>query len=217
MAPDDAMSPSRDRWDHLWHRLGGRADDGDHAWTLLYDAYGAPARAYHTWVHLDETLRELDLAGSFATHPDEVEAALWFHDVVYEPLGADNEGRSADLARETLLRGGIPAVRAERVAALIGATRHQATPEAPDAALVADADLAILAAAPARFDAYESGIRQEYRDVPEEVFRRERGRILQALLDREWIYGTQPFRVRYEGGARANLVRSLARLGATSP
>ena len=82
----------------------------------------------------------------------------------------------------------------------------------PDARLLVDIDLAILGAAPERFDEYEVQVRQEYAWVPGPLFRRKRREILQGFLDRPCIYTTEPFRTRFELQARSNLQRSVARL-----
>jgi predicted metal-dependent HD superfamily phosphohydrolase len=95
---------------------------------------------------------------------------------------------------------------------LVMATRHDARPATPDAALVVDIDLAILGAEAERFDEYEVQVRQEYAWVPGPLFRRKRRAILEGLLARPGIYATAWFHPRFEARARANLRRSLARL-----
>jgi hypothetical protein len=49
------------------------------------------------------------------------------------------------------------------------------------------------------------------------VFRRERRKILEHILARERIYGTQRMRESHEARARANLTRSLAALARRKP
>jgi predicted metal-dependent HD superfamily phosphohydrolase len=143
--------------------------------------------------------------------PAESELAVWLHDVVYDPRATDNEERSADLAEGLLVAGGVAAAVAA-VRALILATRHAAPPEEHDARYVVDADLAILGADPAAFDRYEAQVRREYAHVPDAEWRERRPRVLRRFLDRERIYQTPEF-ARLEAPARANLARSLLRLG----
>jgi predicted metal-dependent HD superfamily phosphohydrolase len=159
----------------------------------------------------------LDGARHLAQRPDEVEAALWLHDVVYDPHARDNEAQSARWAMDRLQAAGVPVERAQYVGDLILATRHdEASPRSnalPDAVLVADIDLAILGAKREQYDRYEVQIRQEYDWVPEDAFREGRADVLRRFLQRATIFQTALFQARYEDRARANLRRSLRQLG----
>ena len=198
--------PSLLRWHELWERLGGRPADG--LYEELIGRYQEPHRKYHTPRHLDECFAHLDAARTLAEHAAEVELALWFHDAVYDTRRQDNEEKSADWARRV-----CPAEAADRVHALILATRHDAVPSGRDAELLVDIDLSILGAAPERFDEYELQVREEYAWVPGFVFRRKRAEILEGFLARPAIFGTEMFFHSLEQAARANLRRSLDRLG----
>ena len=202
----------QERWLALWARLGAQGS-GVATFAQLAAAYAEPGRAYHTAEHIRDCLSELDLTRDRAQHPDEVEAALWFHDAVYVPGASDNEEQSAGLARATLLAGRFPQDVADRVAALVLATRHTALSDLPDERLVCDIDLSILGRAPKIFDEFEQRIRREYSWVPEPIYRRERSAVLAGFLRRRTIFQTESFRHRYELMARANLNRMIAALG----
>ena len=178
--------------------------------TRLAAAYSEPTRAYHTAEHIEDCLILLDASRVVAEKADEVEAAIWFHDAVYVAARTDNEERSADLARATLRDARVAFAVAERIGALVLATRHQTTPGESDAALLCDVDLSILGRSPEVFDRFESQIRQEYAMVPELFYRKARSEILRGLLNRASIYQTAWFRQRYENQARANLDRVLS-------
>jgi predicted metal-dependent HD superfamily phosphohydrolase len=75
-----------------------------------------------------------------------------------------------------------------------------------------DMDLSILGATAADFDAYEAGVRHEYREIPEALFRAGRAAILEGFLARERLYFSDWGRARFEAAARDNLKRSIARL-----
>jgi predicted metal-dependent HD superfamily phosphohydrolase len=200
------------RWLELWSRLGAQGS-GSSIFAQLAAAYAEPGRAYHTAEHIRDCLAELDLTRSLAQHPDEVEAALWFHDAVYLPEASDNEDQSAKLARSALSRGAVPREVADRVAALVLATRHASLSSAPDEQLICDIDLSIFGREPRIFDAFEQRIRREYAWVPEPMYRRERSAVLSGFLQRRSIYQTDQYRRRYEASARANLKRIVAELG----
>nr|WP_283254299.1 N-methyl-D-aspartate receptor NMDAR2C subunit [Ramlibacter paludis] len=177
----------------------------------LLAAYSEPHRHYHTLQHLRECLAQYEAASMLARRPAEVELALWFHDAEYDPQRRDNEERSAEWARASVLAAGCAPEVAQRVADLVLATRtHTVAGDDVDAALLLDIDLAILAAAPGRFAEYERQIRLEYAHVPDDAFRTGRANVLRGFLQRERIYRTEPFHAALEARARANLAASLA-------
>jgi len=177
----------------------------------LVAAYGEPHRRYHTLQHLDECLEHLDNMRGLAERPDEIELALWFHDAVYDVRRHDNEERSADWACERLSAAGAFSDVVNRVRSLILATDHRSPPQGRDAEIMVDIDLAILGAEPARFEEYERQIREEYDWVAEDVFRRERGKILVGFLARPRIFRTDHFCERFEARARDNIARAIRR------
>lgn len=202
-----------ENWVATWRGLGAAAPAG--VYEEVMGRYGEPQRRYHTARHLEECFAELDAVRGDAERPAEVELALWFHDAIYEPRRNDNEERSAEWARGVLARAGVGSEVGDRVAALIMATRHAATPVGADAGVLVDVDLAILGAPAARFDEYERDVREEYSWVPDLVFRRERRKILQRMLARPRLFSTSRLYELYEQRARANLARSVRRLGLT--
>ena len=204
------MSVTLASWQRLWGELGAKVVNGG-LMNQLVAAYSERHRHYHTLQHLRECLVQFDAAAMLARRPAEVELAIWFHDAVYDPQRSDNEERSADWARDSVLAAGCGADMANRVAALVLATKsHVAPADDADTALLLDVDLAILGAAPARFDEYERQIRAEYAHVPEAEFRVGRARVLQEFLVRDRLYITDVFHDALEARARTNLQRSLA-------
>jgi predicted metal-dependent HD superfamily phosphohydrolase len=206
----NAPEPLRAQWQRTWRELGAVPDPN--LFERLLAAWREPLRHYHTLQHLQECLMHFEPARELALHPGEASLALWFHDAVYDARRHDNEQRSADWARECLLAAGAGSERADRVHALVMATRHDAAPVTGDAPLVVDIDFAILGAPRERFDEYERQVRLEYAHVEPAAYRAGRGRILRGLLARPAIYSTPSFRERLEAAARASLAHSLAQL-----
>jgi predicted metal-dependent HD superfamily phosphohydrolase len=202
------------RWQALWSRLGARGSSS-RSFDRLRDAYEEPGRYYHTAEHIGECLELLDQSRHLARRPDEIEAALWFHDAVYQPGSSLNEAESASLASETLTSGSAPPEVASRVADLVLETRHLAPPTNPEAQLLCDIDLSILGREQSRFVQFEEQIRREYERVPEPLYRKARAEVLAAFLARPAIYQTEFFRDRYEATARSNLTGVLTKLRAT--
>jgi predicted metal-dependent HD superfamily phosphohydrolase len=206
-------SALRERFSGLWTRLGGRGDSGP-AFEEILRRWQEPHRSYHSLAHLRDCLARLDEAFATGTDRDLAEAALWYHDVVYQPEASDNEARSAELARADLLEGGVMKEIADEVARLVRVTDHTVAPVDPVAALVCDVDLSILGRPADEFAEYEQRIRQEYHHVPESLYRVGRSRVLTHLSARKPLYLTSHFRSRFEAPARRNLARSLQTLGA---
>lgn len=200
-----------DRWQAMWRELGA-ATASEGLYHQLVACYSEPHRKYHTIQHLDECLRHLDGVRELAEHVNEVEVALWFHDAIYDTTKKDNEKRSAEWARESVVAAGVPGEKADRIYGLVMATEHNAVPAGRDAEVLVDIDLGILGAAADRFDDYEVQVREEYSWVPEPLYRAARKKVLEGFVNREWIYSTPPFRSKHETQARENIARSLAQL-----
>ena len=199
-------------WRRAWRGIGARSD-GEALFAALTAAWREPHRRYHTLQHLGECIDLLERVRDLATHAAEIEAGLWFHDAVYDVERSDNEARSADWLREAARADGVDAETAERICALIMATRHDALPSGTDAQLLVDIDLAILAADEDRFAEYERQIRAEYAFVPDATFQARRRAILAAFLGRERIYSTPRLHGELESKARANLDKAIAANG----
>lgn len=197
-------------WARAWSGAGARGD-GRALRDALLAAYREPQRAYHTLQHLTEGVALLDGVRALAAHPAEVTLAWWFHDAVVDLGRDDNEARSATWARQALVEAGVASDVAQRVHDAVLCTRHDAPPAPGDAQLLVDIDLAILGAAPARFDEYEDQVRREHAAVPDDAFRRGRRAVLEGFAARPALYGTPALRERFEAAARLNLQRALAR------
>lgn len=207
---DPTMQELQERWRSLWAQAGVSPDSG--LFRKLIAAWSEPHRHYHTLQHLRECLANFETLRHLPKHPVEVGFAIWFHDAIYDVTRQDNEAHSAAWAKSEILKAGLAEEMAERVAGLIMATRHNATPVGIDATVLVDIDLWILGAPPERFDEYERQVREEYGQLPDAVFRQGRLAILQQFLARPALFGTPEFLGAHEQQARANLTRSIALL-----
>jgi predicted metal-dependent HD superfamily phosphohydrolase len=201
------------RWNELLRRLCGKDCSGGKSFRRIVDAYSEPHRHYHTGDHIEACLSEFDRIRDLCESPDQVECALWLHDVVYDPRASDNEEKSALWAMEMLSASECPERVADLVRELILVTKHVQQLVSMDARLMMDVDLAILGQPAAVFDAYEKSIRAEYSWVPEETYRTGRSKILRGFLERPAIFFTERFEENYGMQARENLENSLRALG----
>jgi predicted metal-dependent HD superfamily phosphohydrolase len=180
--------------------------------------YAASSRYYHGLAHIEAMLALAREHHAALSDPEAVEAAIWFHDAIYDSSKGDNEKRSAELAVQRLTGRTAPD-RVERIKVMIEATATHQVPDfgneaaRRDAALFVDMDLSILGAPPERYDAYESAVRLEYAWVADAAWRAGRAAVLQGFLSLPHIFCTDLFRERYETQARRNIARSMEKLG----
>jgi predicted metal-dependent HD superfamily phosphohydrolase len=195
-----------------WQQLGAQGT-GEDLHRRLVACWSEKQRHYHTLQHLRECFEQFDASRGDAKEPAQIAIALWFHDAFYDLKRDDNEERSADWVRQAALESNVPDAIADRLHAMVMATKHEAMPDDPDTKLLVDIDLSILGAPPVRFDESNEQIRREYAHVPEGEWRIGRKQVLQGFLARPRLYGTERYYTMLESRARENLQRALARLG----
>ncbi|MBP2702372.1 metal-dependent phosphohydrolase [Microbispora sp. RL4-1S] len=175
--------------------------------------WAEPHRRYHTPAHLRTVLHAIDSLAGHAHDADAVRLAAWFHDAFYEGRPGWDEERSAQLAEARLPACGLAPGRVRLVARLVRVTAVHAYGEGDaDAAVLCDADLAVLGGTPEEYDAYAHAVRQEYRHVPDDAFRTGRSAVLTRLLAGSYLYGTETGRDLWERRARENMTRELGTL-----
>lgn len=199
------------RFTRLWIELAAVGNPAPVASELLA-RWSEPRRHYHTIAHLDHCLAGLDRHATLAEDVAVVEAALWFHDAVYDPRANDNELLSAALARNVFTRANVSPHRIDLIEQLILGTRTHESDGSPDNALLLDLDLAVLGSEPDAYARYAGAIRLEYDWVPESTYRQKRAGVLDRFLKRPALYLTKPFHRLYESRARQNIADEIARL-----
>lgn len=208
-----------------WSAVAGRGTGGpkraDEVFDDLIGRHRAASRRYHGVRHVLWVVRHVHELATTAGDVDlpVVLAAAFFHDAVYEPSSADNEERSAVLAERQLASMGWAAPGVAHVGRCIRATASHteaaAVPPPDDScAVLLDADLAVLGAEPASYQAYVAGVRAEYGHLDDAAWRAGRIAVLHALAERRDLYVTPSARERWDAAARANLAAELAALGA---
>lgn len=199
------------RWNRFL-RAAKLRDENGQVFHQILASYTEPNRHYHGLRHIRHCLRQLDLVRKTCPGVLAVEAAIWFHDAIYDPDRKDNEFLSSQLAVRRLEEMGMPRRVAAAVEELILDTRHQELPVTRAGKFMVDIDLSGLGQSPAQFNADGRNIRREYGHIDDAVFNKGRAALFQRLLDRPTIYATPFFRDRYEMQARRNLSNSLLRL-----
>ncbi len=202
-------TPLRERFTSGWRRClnPGAQSDANAVWNTLEARYTEPNRHYHDKRHLACCLEQLDLAAGLIGKPDQVEMAIWFHDVINEAGQPDNEARSAAFFRaraDEVMDGGFVAA----VIDLILVTTHRDPPSDLDQQFIGDIDLASFGFSWECFIRDTTNLKAEFQGPDEDYYQRKRA-FLEAMLRRPKIFLTEFFNDRYERQARDNIRRLL--------
>lgn len=234
------------RWNELFDSLTkdsssstihGHEDTRKTWFNRLVSRYSESQRAYHSLEHIAWLLSLMDSKdhsynpiGSFGRDSCKewaaVEAAIWFHDIVYDPKAkhGDNERESEGLWRTFADEIQMDLRLVEKVSEMILCTISHQLPEStdidPDISLFLDMDLSILAAPEEigkegwaiSYPDYAARIRKEYAHYPEEDYKKGRSVVLTRFLERPRLYFTDQALGKWEAKARENLRREILQL-----
>ena len=201
------------RFRDAWSEIRARGNSKDFL-NYLISLYEQPHRKYHGLNHIKECLMELEQVMAYASYPEVIVMAIWFHDAIYYPREKDNEEKSAALATGIMKSANALPRVVKNIREYVMATKGHTDigKKYYDIDLFVDIDLSILGKPEDRFDEYDEQIRDEYSFVPIEEYRKGRISLLQKFLARKRIYQTRPFYNKYESQARQNIERAIDRL-----
>jgi predicted metal-dependent HD superfamily phosphohydrolase len=134
--------------------------------------------------------------------------AVWFHDVIYEIAGVENELKSAAYFHNQSDKVMTPEFRQKVYNMILNTIHDKYVPEG-DACYVVDVDLSSLGMSWDCFKKDSDAIRKENFHLSDEEFVANQCSFLQALLDRPKIFFTDFYGKLYESPARANIQRQL--------
>lgn len=184
-----------------WCDTFGAGEDSILVYNDLSTRMSEDGRHYHTMEHIDEMLTLADEAGLSSPV---IDAAIWFHDAVYEAGSKHNEDLSAELAEQFMPRLNLSQIEQARVTAMIIASREHRSKNTEIQPFL-DLDMAILGAKPERYKRYAADVRQEFAHVSDWNFALGRKHFLKGCLRRKQLYLTPWFRERFEAQARENI------------
>jgi predicted metal-dependent HD superfamily phosphohydrolase len=200
------------RWKGDMYALGAKAIVPESIFKMIIDNYTHPSRHYHNLDHLRALFFLLE---SHSPQPPSIisRLAVWWHDVIYDPLSGDNETNSANLAKIHLSEIGASPGVIDQVCALIMATKSHFTSASfgeDDAFL--DADIAILGAPEAIYRRYALSVRAEYSMLPTLLFNQGRLAFLNKALTLPRLFKTDVFEDTYAVTARLNMKNEVTEL-----
>ncbi len=184
--------------------------DDEGKFNSLKNYYSESHRSYHNLSHIYSMFQLLD--ESELESSDDLEWAIFYHDIIYNSKKKDNEEKSAEVFKKEF-EGILNEENIGRVYDLIMATQHHEPIEDHSVSeLLLDLDLCILSSDLELYQSYATEVREEYKWVPKILYRKGRKKVLQHFLDREQIYFTDYFFRRGEKKARENLKWELNEL-----
>jgi len=196
-------------WVSLCNHFGASAHISE-TYDSIINSYSYTARFYHSSNHIETCLNELDRVRDVCESPEEIEMALWYHDIVYKFVNtAKNEYDSAERLHKDLFAMGIDQRIINKMYVLILWTKHDGTPDTNDGCVIVDIDLSTLASLPEDFEKIGQKIRQEYSHLTDDEFIKGRVAFFKRMLDKPHIFQTNHYRDDYEDLARDNLVRFI--------
>ncbi|BAO75362.1 hypothetical protein [Winogradskyella sp. PG-2] len=177
----------------------------------IIEQYASKKRYYHNLSHLQNMFKQLDKFESEIIDLDALKFAIWYHDIIYKSTKKDNEEESAILAKKRLKSSYFDEKRIKKVEKLIISTKkHQLIlTKNDDNAYLLDLDLSILGTDWNTYKNYIQNIRKEYKIYPKFMYNPGRKKVLNHFLERETLFFTDAFQIKYEKRARENLKKEI--------
>ena len=145
---------------------------------------------------------------------DSLKFAIWYHDIIYKSTNKDNEEQSANFVEKALKSFNFDDSRVKKIRKLILSTKkHELlSVENNDNAYLLDLDLSILGTDWETYQLYIQSIRKEYKIYPNILYKPGRKKVLKHFLERESLYFTEQFKIKFEKQARSNLIQEIEML-----
>ncbi len=175
-------------------------------WSDLTHKYAQSHRRYHTLDHIIFCLDNLDTCRHLLAEADDVELAVWYHDVIHYPIRKDNEERSSQHFR-ALCDGYLSGSTLDNVGRLVLVTDHRSRPHSPDEKFICDIDIASLGIDWEGFYKDSVDLYHEEPQTEPTTYVANKLRFFDRLFTHDHIFHTDYFRERYEVQARANIER----------
>jgi predicted metal-dependent HD superfamily phosphohydrolase len=178
-------------------------------WNEIETNYSGKKRHYHTLLHLENLLQQLNNVKKQIKDWDTVLFTLYYHDIIYNPLKTTNEEKSAEFAQNRMQSVGVPQPIINNCANQILATKKHLLSADNDTNFFTDADLSILGQPWGVYEKYYQQVRKEYVLYPDLIYNPGRKKVLQHFLQMQKIFKTNYFFERFEAQAKENVEKEL--------
>ncbi len=195
------------RWHELCELIKIPQDAESKIWNIIEEKYCETGRYYHTLKHINSLLELSRQYSEIITNIVQVDLAIIFHDIIYNPQSGTNESDSAVLF-ENLLSPYVDKQLITAVSEYIILTKEHNvfSSSDKDLQLFIDFDMSILGADFDTYAEYSQNIRKEYIHVPESIYCEKRAEFLRGVFTKsDPIFATQEFKTLYEVRAKENM------------
>lgn len=181
-------------------------------WTEIEKNYNSRKRHYHTLIHLENLLLQLNEVKDEIQQWNTILFTLFYHDAVYNPLKSDNEEKSAALAEKRMHQLSVPDTIIEVCKEQILATKSHLISQNSDTNYFTDADLSVLGTGKEEYIRYFKNVRKEYSIFPDFLYNPGRKKTLKHFLEMDRIFKTDYFYGKLESQAQKNLTYEISQL-----
>ncbi len=198
----------RNEWINLTSKYSDNAELMVDTYNLIEKCYSSSLRYYHNLDHIGNMFTEAKNFIKNVNDYDSILFAIWFHDIVYNVKGSDNEIKSAKISEDFLIKIKYDKIKLDKIKTLILKTKNHSQIDSNEdfaTKLFLDLDLLILGTNNKVYLKYAENIRKEYSFVPDEIYSKERLKILENFLNQEFIFRTDRFNKQYEMIAKQNI------------
>jgi len=194
------------KWNHLVSVFSSELCLPSYLFEEICNFYSESGRAYHNLGHIQFFFEKFENYRDKIQSSNAFELAIWYHDIVYDPLQKNNEIASVELFRKHSEILHIKTSVVKKVEDLIMATeKHRLENYDLEACLFLDLDLLILASSSDRYKEYAQAIRKEFQSFSDKDFYRGRLEFLQKILEKDRVFFTDFIQIDYESAARKNM------------
>lgn len=205
----------RPEWQKTIKGLGGNTFLSPGVYSVVVENYKkGDGRAYHNILHIDRMISVINQFVEISHNPSTLKAAVFGHDLIYNPGSATNELESADSFDNYLGALSVERTAREEVKRLIRITEdHKTTEDDIDGKLLIDADFAILGSENKVYTSYSYGIYTENvlsGKVPLPMFKEGRMRYINGWIkdiENNSLFLTPKIRDALQPQALDNLLR----------
>ncbi|KXX72463.1 hypothetical protein [Flammeovirga sp. SJP92] len=180
-------------------------------WLEIEKAYSSPKRKYHNLKHIENMMIELKEVENDIENKEAVVLAIYYHDIIYNPLKNNNELKSAELAVKRLAELGIDKIIIKECERHIISTKSHEATSSMDSNYLIDIDMAILGKEWSTYQEYMEGVRAEYSIYPDFIYNKGRKKVLNHFLNGD-LFLTSTFQKKYEDQAQKNIKNEIALL-----
>lgn len=181
--------------------------------SMLTTLYTQPHRKYHNINHINDCLAELEsfpqqsISGFEFNDYQIVEAAIWYHDAVYNSYSKANEVNSATLINNKYQYE----LGSEIKKAVLATAKHLHTQSDLSIAtqVMLDIDLSGLGKPWGIYVKNGFNIRDEYYNTTDLAFLQGRIQFLETIAQRETYYYTKHFHDKYHFESKSNVEREI--------